>query len=139
MRSLIATISVALASICTGVQAVPCQSARTGEEVVLSGFVARKLYPGPPLYESGSKMETVKVLRLKMPICALPDLPLSQKTTHFEQVQLSFSTINQSVLNRMRVGSCLSVKGFLFAAESGHHHTPLVLDVTEASNSGACR
>lgn len=98
-------------------------------EVTIAGTLARRTYPGPPNYEdiaSGDAAEATLILKLSDPICVKADPSSELNTsahTNLREVQ---------VIPRMRPSDSLwgrrvEVTGTLFAAISGHHRTPVVL------------
>ena len=98
------------------------------------GVVVEKTFPGPPNYESisrGDKAETYRFLRIVLPCQDDP-------AANAELVQLHFKQSVQSRIERSVRGCTLRIVGTLFSAESGHHHTPLVLAVEDVELAGHC-
>ncbi len=97
-----------------------------GMNVSLEGTLLRVTYPGPPNYESvenGDAPEIYWVLQPDNPIACADDAP---SWGDYEQMQLvveaRFYQIYQSL-----VGRRVSVTGSLMYSETGHHHTPLLI------------
>ena len=100
--------------------------------VTLIGVLQTKVYPGPPNFISiadGDQPETGFYLQLRPPICTVAK-PESWTLGHARilEVQLAISKpqLNEMVAN---VGHVITVKGTLFEAIDGHHHTPVLMDV----------
>ncbi len=100
-------------------------------QVTLTGELTSRMVPGPPDYRSiarGDQPETVVILVLDAPVCVRGD-PLSrvnsQGHAQVAEVQLVVDGSAWRVLRDKRV----RVSGSLFARNSGHHRTPVVLTV----------
>lgn len=102
--------------------------------VTLKGTISRKTFPGPPNYESvkeGDQPETYWVLHLTQPICVergadLDDVPEEdvsdlQLVWRGEQYARNLKLLNKRVV----------ISGKLFHSITGHHHTTVLIDVTE--------
>ena len=93
-----------------------------GGRVEVTGTLVRVVFAGPPNYESvahGDRPEPQFVIRLDQPQCvdAVPgirDLILVLTPPQFAQL-------------RPRLGTRVTLSGGLMAAETGHHHTPVML------------
>lgn len=103
--------------------------------VSLQGTVARETHPGPPDYESieaGDKPEVYWFLTLDTPICVsgVSDLGVAQDEYDVAKVQLLLTSEQfdsfRDLLDRAVVAS-----GKLVAAETGHHHTKVLLASVE--------
>ena len=100
--------------------------------VTLIGVLQSKVYPGPPNYLSiadGDEPETGYYLQLKPPICTVAKQEswmLGHERILEVQLAVSKLQLNQIVTN---VGHVITVKGTLFEAFDGHHHTPVLMDV----------
>ena len=101
--------------------------------VTLKGTIKRKVFPGPPNYESvrnGDEPESMWVLHLARTICvnasadweAEKDVAVVQLV--FPEGQKQYAKY-RSLLN----GKAVAI-GTLFHAHTGHHHTRLLLTVT---------
>ena len=101
--------------------------------VDLSGVLERVTFAGPPNYESikmGDKAETYFVLRLPKPVCV--SVP-GQAPVSTSRLQL-FLALPQYDQFRPKLGHKITVAGRLWPAETGHHHTPLMLTPVKWSN-----
>lgn len=108
--------------------AAPCF--RYTERLTLSGKLVVKTYPGIPNYESvaqGDAPETVLVLLLPKPICMeakkADTSVLDEAVSGVRAVQLAATRKELGVTP----GRAVRVSGNVFAAHTGHHHTPLVM------------
>lgn len=105
--------------------------------VSLSGTVTLKTYPGPPNYESvadGDKPEKGWYLRLQKPICTVedasdPEMPYEAEANVSELQLVLIGKLYEQYKSQLRVGSQLKIMGTLFHAHTGHHHTPVLLEV----------
>jgi hypothetical protein len=98
------------------------------EAVTLTGTIRRHTFPGPPNFESvakGDQAERVWVLHLANPICVNASTD-SEKETGVSDIQLVLTKYDKSLVNRR-----VAVSGTLFHAETGHHHTKVLLTVNE--------
>ena len=114
-------------------------SPREPEAVALVGVVERVTFPGPPNYESvalGDAEETCWVLKLERPICldalrtasgAVDD----EKHSGVDTLQLVFADGRPYVEYRALVGQRVRATGSLFGAQTGHHHTEVLLTVRD--------
>jgi hypothetical protein len=139
MISLVRIVMVLLVSL-SGTRASQLEPAgcRSYEPAVvtLHGSLIRKTFPGPPNYSDihkGDTAETYFLLNLDSPIClnadrSDPDLHPSQKNVR--TVQLVFE---DGMYERVKplLGKKVVASGSLFAAHTGHHHTPALLTVTK--------
>lgn len=100
-------------------------------QVTLAGELTSRTVPGPPGYSSvarGDLPETILVLRLSAPICVSADtssLTNSRSHAGLTEVQLVVEGLDYRTLLSKQV----RVSGTLFAGQSGHHRTPVVLAV----------
>lgn len=98
-----------------------------GEQIVLSGVLKREVSPGPPNYESilnGDTPEIYWALNPYNKLCVNGNADWGDKN----QLQLILSNAlykqNEKYLNQS-----VSVSGSLVYAVTGHHHTPVMIDV----------
>lgn len=102
---------------------------KDGQQVTLTGTLKRVVFPGPPNYESveeGDEPEPYWVLFTKAPLTCIKDSPDWGSNDQFQLiVRGDFYSKNQHYLNQQ-----VSVTGEMFYAETGHHHTPVLIDVT---------
>lgn len=97
--------------------------------VMLSGKLERRTYPGSPNYENikkGDEPETGFYLLLKNPICTLGDEESDPK----QNVSLVQLVLDKKDYDKLRpyLGKVIKLKGSLFAAITGHHHAPILLN-----------
>jgi hypothetical protein len=106
-------------------------------EVTLDGDLIRRIYPGPPNYESvtaGDSAETALIVTLSSPVCVTVDSaiggPDDEPEAGIEEIQLAIGA--DSVWEQLKrvPGSRMRVTGTLFHAISGHHHTRILLWVS---------
>ena len=104
--------------------------------VQLSGTISKKTFPGPPNYESikkGDQPETYWVLHLAKPICTTAggDNDAESNVTDLQLVltQKQYALYRKYVGGRTRV----TITGRLSHAITGHHHTPVMMEVTGIS------
>lgn len=109
-------------------------------EVKVGGTISRIVFPGPPNYLSvkrGDTPETSWVLHLLKPICVEADggdINVSEKgVTDLQLIldQEEFARYRKFVQQKRRV----LVNGKLTHAITGHHHTRVLLEVTEIKAS----
>jgi hypothetical protein len=106
--------------------------------IKLKGSLLRKTFPGPPNYEDihkGDQPETGWYLQLPKAICVAqdkhePDLNPARK--NIKTVQLVISGPLYKKYSSL-VGKQVTATGTLFGAVSGHHHTPVLLTVSDLS------
>lgn len=101
--------------------------------VTLTGIIKVRTVPGPPNFESvakGDAREVIWLVQLTKPICvsAKGDAEAENNVT---DLQLVFPE-GQKQYNEYRSlkGRRVSITGTLFHAETGHHHTKVLLTVT---------
>ena len=104
------------------------------EVVQLIGTINKQTFPGPPNYESirnGDKPETYWVLHLPDTVCTQPsaDNDGEYKVTDLQLIL----TRKQYALYRKFLGRRVNVTGKLSHAITGHHHTPVLMEVIDVS------
>jgi hypothetical protein len=104
--------------------------------VELTGTLERKNYPGPPNYESiehGDAKETIWLLRLDRAACTLDGAsPSDHARLGLTSLQLVFvDAAREYPQYRPLMGKRVVVRGTLFGAHTGHHHTDVLLIVNE--------
>jgi hypothetical protein len=99
------------------------------DEVELSGFLYKSVYPGPPDYssvESGDRKEEAIILTLKNPI----NVDITDKDVFNEpekgvrEIQVSFLDDMPSIISEE-----VSLKGTLYHAHTAHHHRRVLMMV----------
>jgi hypothetical protein len=104
--------------------------------VELRGTIVRETFPGPPDYESirgEDRPEVYWLVVLSHPVCVDqdktdPDLNPAQKDVR--RIQLVFHDAAIYKTQKALVGKSVVAKGTLFGAHTGHHHTPVLLTVS---------
>jgi hypothetical protein len=103
--------------------------------VQLTGTISRKTFPGPPNYESirrGDKPETYWILHLARPICttATADDEAESSATDLQLIlPLGMPPKDYAHLKKFLGRKDVTVVGQLMHAISGHHHTPVLVEV----------
>lgn len=109
-------------------QGMPAACLRLGPDTVqITGVLRRETYPGAPNFESvarGDTPETGFYLHLERPACLATDL-----TARIGFVQLVLDSAGNARL-RPLLGARVSLRGVAFTPFTGHHHAPLLLQVT---------
>lgn len=107
--------------------------------VELLGTVETQTFPGPPGYESikqGDEMEPGWYLRLKEPVTVEANKPATtlgwQTEKHVRVLQMAIDW-DQTRESKLAVGKTIKVKGKLFNRQNGHHHSRVLIDVSELS------
>ncbi len=104
------------------------------EIVTLRGMVKRVVFPGRPNYESikdGDEPELYWVLFLHEPICIQGDEKDYQNSGTEKGVKKIQLIIRNYDGYRHLLGKTVSVSGTLMHAITGHHHTTVLLTVSE--------
>jgi len=104
--------------------------------IKLSGNLTRKVYPGPPNYEStqkGDRPEAGWYLDLDKAICVdedKADPQLNPAHTDLRTIQL---VVSPELYRKYRsiVGKHVIAVGTLFGEHTAHHHTPVLLTISE--------
>jgi hypothetical protein len=107
--------------------------------VSLTGTISKKTFPGPPNYESiknGDKPETYWILHLAKPICTTASAD-NDAESNVTDLQLILPAKNDARFKkdyarfRKLVGRSMDlvVLGRLTHAITGHHHTPVMMEV----------
>lgn len=100
--------------------------------VTLVGELTARTLPGPPSYRSiarGDYPESVLFLRLEHAICVAAD-PSSPRNSKSHSGLAELQVVVAKDAARALVGKRVRTTGTLFAAQSGHHRTPVVLRVS---------
>jgi len=100
--------------------------------VSLNGIIKRHTFPGPPNYESvkkGDEPEQVWVLHLSSPICVSASSDGDAQSDISDLQLVLVEGQKQYARYRSLLGTRVEVTGKLFQAETGHHHTKVLLTV----------
>lgn len=102
--------------------------------IELTGIVKTKTFPGPPEYRSvkeGDKPEPYWVLYLSKSVCVDGDPKNDINPTENNVKSLQLVMIGNYDKYRNLLGQKVTVKGELFHAITGHHHTDVLITVKE--------
>lgn len=130
--------TIAFLFICTSAmpaEASSCTELHFGEDVTVGGKLTKRTYAGPPNYQSirhGDIPERVRILRLDKLACLYP-LPSDQENEtklNVTEVQLVFLDAESLQSAQTAPSRHVFVTGQFFSAQSGHHHTPALLEVS---------
>jgi hypothetical protein len=134
IKTLLLMIAICLAAMIMPISALSCTKLPHDKIVTVSGRLIKRIYPGPPNYQStklGDAVETPRILLLDNPVCLypLPDDHLNEVIDNVNETQLILFI--GDILNRAQEMSRLHVQvtGSFFSAQSGHHHTPAMFQV----------
>jgi hypothetical protein len=100
--------------------------------VTISGTLTRRIFAGPPNYESvrkGDRAETSWLIELHSPVCVFEDKTdpdLNPPQDRVSEMQLVLTPEEYQSYKEM-VGKEVIAKGTLFGAHTGHHHTPVLM------------
>ncbi len=108
--------------------------------VTLFGKVYMKTFPGRPNYEdikAGDELETHWILNLESPISVVPKEGkdpdgLNDSEENIRKIQI---VIMSEYRFRFRNGQRYKISGSLFHAISGHHHTPVLIELKKAEEA----
>ena len=109
---------------------------RYGSDTVrLTGRLERHMYYGAPNYGEDPAHDEKEVgfyLGLRSPICAAGGEAASLGEPHrgVRRVQLVLDSVGYARL-RPHLGQSVALRGTLFPEHTGHHHTPILLDVLQ--------
>jgi hypothetical protein len=133
-KGIVLGVLLAVSSGAIAGQSSDCQ--KDGDTVSLAGKVWRETFPDRPNYESienGDEPETVWVLTLDSPRCVLgvsPDDNKPYEIGNITRFQLVL-TPAQYKKHRAVLEHRAEIKGQLFQAMTGHHHTKALVEVKE--------
>ncbi len=132
MRILIVILTL-FAPLVAAHAAGPCLSFEPAVESI-AGTLVRETFPGRPNFESiktGDEPETGWYVRLPEPICVKGtpgDVLNGEDVIGVKLLQLVLTHGEYKTHDRL-VGEKVKATGTLFAAFTGHHHTPVLLQV----------
>ncbi len=104
-----------------------------GDQVSLHGRVRQVTHAGPPNYSSiqrGDARELHPVLFVDKPLCvSLPGPGAGGERRQVRLLQLIDVPNQHRSLGKGRCQRACTLTGHLMVAESGHHHTPVLLEL----------
>ncbi len=110
-----------------------CVDLSADSNVRAQGKLTLRHFPGPPNYDdikSGDADEETYILVMPEPSCISDGSEgFADPARHFRTVHIYSDTKLGSAQLRASIGKGVIVEGEGFAAETGHHHAPLVLRV----------
>ncbi len=103
--------------------------------ITVTGLIKKMDFPGPPKYESipdNDKGETYWILQLDKPVCITSDMhnDINVAETNVTEMQLVLDAAKYGKLRDL-LSIPVSVHGTLFHATTGHHHTSVLLKVSD--------
>ena len=107
-----------------------------GEPITLSGKVTLQTFFGPPNYGENpdtDSRETQGILVLVRPVCVSAN-PVSYDMAETNQVKVTLVPPDGVNLKNF-AGKRVTVQGTLFHAITGHHHTPVLMQVSRIEKS----
>jgi len=110
-----------------------CYDLSRGEPHELTGLLSYVIFAGPPNFEDVQKGDTPEpgyILKLSSPICITGDVFADPDTT-FSEVQLVETEKTSRALRSLVNSNVDVILSQPMAAQTGHHHRPLVAWVTE--------
>jgi hypothetical protein len=112
-----------------------------GGEVTLAGVVELHEFYGPPGYgenPASDARERQALLKLDTPICVEPGSD-DQDEAERNQARVTLVPPASNVALSGYQGRHVTVKGKLFHAISGHHHTPVLIQLQQEPDTGPPR
>lgn len=107
-----------------------------GSPVTLSGEVKLERFFGPPNYgetPDTDSRETQAILLLEKPIC------VEANATEYEEAEQNQREITLVPLGKENLtnykGKQITVEGWLYHAHTGHHHTPVLIEIKHIQNA----
>ena len=111
-----------------------------GDPVTLSGKVTKRTFYGPPGYGENPDIdsrETQGVLLLSEPIC-VDENPRDYDEAEKNQLEVTLVPLGNTNLKGY-IGKQVTVQGKLFHANTGHHHTPVLIEIIRIEKSSSRR
>ena len=110
-----------------------CIDGRSGRAPVsFEGRLERRIFAGPPNYDSirrGDRPEPAYILTLDRRICIDDGGQFAELNNRFNTIQLFSGNRRLNARLRAGVGHRVRITGDGFAAQTGHHHASLVVDL----------
>ena len=100
--------------------------------MTVTGTLMRRTFPGPPNYASvrqGDRPETYWLLRLDESVCPDRAVGAQEERGPVRVLQMLFRDANDYRRYGILVGRRVAVTGPLVEAHTGHHKTPLLIQV----------
>ena len=132
MRSLTCLAFVAVSLLATAPAGARCFDVSKGEPASLTGRLYHAIAPGPPGFRDvtrGDTPEPIFVLRLARPICLTGD-DFADPKLSFSEAQLVPEDETAKAMHDMVDNDVSVTLTQSMAAQTGHHHRPLVAWVT---------
>lgn len=107
---------------------------KDGDLVIMSGKLLRETFPGKPNYKSiedGDEAHTTWILAIDEPKCVLGESPENGSMYHMGKTSRFQLVIPQNHNSIQLLEKRVQVKGQLFQASTGYHHTKALIDVQE--------
>ncbi|ATG89166.1 DUF4431 domain-containing protein [Methylomonas koyamae] len=108
----------------------------SGDPITLTGKVKLQTFFGPPNYGENpdtDSRETQAILLLEKPICVEAN---PKDYEEAEQNQREITLVPQGKENlKVYEGKQIMVQGTLYHAFTGHHHTPVLIEIRHIENA----
>jgi hypothetical protein len=107
-----------------------------GSPVTLSGEVKLQTFFGPPNYGENpdtDSRETQAILLLEKPICVEAN-PTDYEEAEQNQREITLVPLGKENLKNYNEKQ-ITVKGRLYHAHTGHHHTPVLIKIMHIENA----
>lgn len=103
--------------------------------VQLTGRIFKKIFPGPPNYESikeGDRPEEAWIIHLAKPICVKANEQDEDDVAENDvsELQLVLRGNQFAQIRRLMKRGAVTVTGYLFHSFTGHHHRAVLMWVT---------
>lgn len=104
----------------------------SGSPVTLAGKVKLQTFFGPPNYGENpdtDSRETQAILALAKPICVEAN-PAEYEDAEQNQFEVTLVPLKKENLKSYE-GKQIAVQGTLYHAHTGHHHTPVLIEIKQ--------
>ena len=110
------------------------------ETVTLTGLLVSRTFYGPPNYGENPKTDTKEsqyILILDSPVNVIgdPNSPINRTEQGIKKVTLVVHDFKAHPVEPL-LGSRIEVSGTLFHAQTGHHHTKVLIEVSSIRKIG---
>ena len=108
----------------------------SGNPVTLIGKVKLQTFFGPPNYGENpdtDSRETQAILLLAKPVCVEAN-PKDYEEAEQNQLVVTLVPLNHENLKSYE-GKQIAVQGTLYHAHTGHHHTPVLIEIKRIENA----